>query len=152
MAKRKWIRLSYMRTQVQSLASLSGLRIWHCCGCGVGCRRGSDPALLWLWCRLAAVALIPSLGWELPCAAGATLKKAKEKRKKQVVLGNKDWEPNQLGVQLKGHHTCMLSGPGKPREWENEPWMQQIPPGSALLPRLQPWHPQCGKALQRNMP
>lgn len=30
--------------------------------------------------------------------------------------------------------------------------MQQIPPGSALLPRLQPWHPRCGKALHRNMP
>ena len=26
--------------------------------CGVGRRGGSDPALLWLWCRLAAVALI----------------------------------------------------------------------------------------------
>ena len=22
--------------------------------CGVGCRRSSDPVLLWLWCRLAA--------------------------------------------------------------------------------------------------
>ena len=27
-----------MRTQVPSLASLRGLRFWHCCGCGVGCR------------------------------------------------------------------------------------------------------------------
>ena len=26
--------------------------------CAVGCRHGSDPALLWLWYRLAAVALI----------------------------------------------------------------------------------------------
>ena len=26
--------------------------------CGVGCRCGSDPALLWLWCRPAAAALI----------------------------------------------------------------------------------------------
>ena len=26
--------------------------------CGVGRRRGSDPVLLWLWCRLAAVAPI----------------------------------------------------------------------------------------------
>ena len=26
--------------------------------CGVGCRCGLDPALLWLWCRLAAVSLI----------------------------------------------------------------------------------------------
>ena len=26
--------------------------------CGVGCRRGSDPTLLWLWCRPAATAPI----------------------------------------------------------------------------------------------
>ena len=26
--------------------------------CGVGCRRGLDPVLLWLWCRLAATAPI----------------------------------------------------------------------------------------------
>ena len=42
--------------------------------CGVGCRRGSNPALLWLWCRLAAVALIQPLAWELPYAMGAALK------------------------------------------------------------------------------
>ena len=29
--------------------------------CGVGCRHGSDPMLLWLWHRPAAVALIQSL-------------------------------------------------------------------------------------------
>ena len=26
--------------------------------CGVGCRFGLDPEVLWLWCRPAAVALI----------------------------------------------------------------------------------------------
>ena len=26
--------------------------------CGIGCKRVLDPALLWLWCRLAATALI----------------------------------------------------------------------------------------------
>ena len=26
--------------------------------CGVGCRHGSDLALLWLWCRPATTALI----------------------------------------------------------------------------------------------
>ena len=36
-----------------------------------------DPALLWLWHRLAAVALIVPLAWELPYAAGVTLKKSK---------------------------------------------------------------------------
>ena len=33
--------------------------------CGVGCRRGSDLVLLWLWRRLAAVAPIGPLTWEL---------------------------------------------------------------------------------------
>ena len=39
--------------------------------CGVGHRRGLDLALLWLWCRPAAAALIQPLAWELPCATGA---------------------------------------------------------------------------------
>ena len=34
--------------------------------CNAGCRCGSDLALLCLWCRLAAVALIRPLAWELP--------------------------------------------------------------------------------------
>ena len=45
--------------------------------CGVGCRRGSDPALLWRWCRLVATALIRPLAWEPPYAAGVALEKAK---------------------------------------------------------------------------
>ena len=40
-----------------------------------------DPVLLWLWCRLAAAALILPLAWELPYAAGAALKRKKKKRK-----------------------------------------------------------------------
>ena len=51
---------------------------------GVGCRLGSDPALLWLWCRLAAAALIRPLGWEPPYAAGAALEKAK--RQKIIII------------------------------------------------------------------
>ena len=34
--------------------------------CGVGHRHGLDKALLWLWFRLAAAALIQLLVWELP--------------------------------------------------------------------------------------
>ena len=41
-------------------------------------RHGSDPALLWLWCRLGATALIRPLAWEPPYAAGAALKKKKK--------------------------------------------------------------------------
>ena len=51
--------------------------------CGVGHRRSSDPALLWLWCRPAAAAPIPPLAWELPYAAGAALKSKKKKKKKK---------------------------------------------------------------------
>ena len=47
--------------------------------CGVGCKRGLDPALLWLWCRLAAAAPIRPLAWERPCATGVALKRLKKK-------------------------------------------------------------------------
>ena len=33
-----------------------------------------DPALLWLWCRLAAVAPIRPLAWEPPYATSAAVK------------------------------------------------------------------------------
>ena len=46
--------------------------------CSVG-RRGSwDLALLWLWRRLAAVALIRPLAWEPPYAVGLALKRQKK--------------------------------------------------------------------------
>ena len=35
-----------VRVQVQSLASLSGLRIWCCCGCGGGLSCGSGNLLI----------------------------------------------------------------------------------------------------------
>jgi len=54
--------------------------------CGVGCRRGSDPELLWLWRRLVATAPIQPLAWEPPYAVGAAQEIAttttKDKRQK----------------------------------------------------------------------
>ena len=44
--------------------------------CGVGHRCGSDPALLWLWCRPEATAPIGPLAWEPPYAEGLALEKA----------------------------------------------------------------------------
>ena len=49
--------------------------------CGVGRGHGSDPALLWLWHRLAAVAPIRPLAWEPPYASGVALKRQKDKKK-----------------------------------------------------------------------
>ena len=54
-------------------------------GCGVGRRQGLDPALLWLCCRLAAVALIGSLAWEPSYAMGAALKSKPKKKKKKKI-------------------------------------------------------------------
>ena len=50
--------------------------------CGVGHRCDSDPTLLWLWCRKAAIALIWALIWELPHAVGMALKRPKTKQNK----------------------------------------------------------------------
>ena len=47
--------------------------------CGVGCRHGSNLMWLWLWCRLAAAALIQPLAWEPPYVMSAALK-SKEKK------------------------------------------------------------------------
>ena len=49
--------------------------------CGVGHRRGSDPMLLWLWCRQTATALTGPLAWEPSYAAGVALERQKDKKK-----------------------------------------------------------------------
>lgn len=38
-----------------------------------------DLALLWLWCRPAAIAPVGTLAWEPPYAVGAALKSKKKK-------------------------------------------------------------------------
>ena len=47
---------------------------------GVGCRRGSDPAWLWLW--PAATAPIRPLAWEPLHAVDAALEKGKKIKQK----------------------------------------------------------------------
>ena len=76
------IRLGTMRLWVRSL----GLAQWVkgsgvAMSCGVDHRRGSDLALLWLWCRPAASALIRPLAWEPPYAESAALEKTKRLKK-----------------------------------------------------------------------
>ena len=51
--------------------------------CGLGHRCGLDPSLLWLWCTLAATALIRPLAWKTPYATGAAQKRTKDKKKKK---------------------------------------------------------------------
>jgi len=71
--------------------SIPGLAQWVkgsgvALSCGVGCRHGSDPTLLWLWCRPVATTPIQPLAWEPPHAVGAALDKAKQnKTNKQKI-------------------------------------------------------------------
>ena len=51
--------------------------------CGVGCRRGSNPELLWLWCRPVATSPIRPLAWEPPYAVGVAQEMAKRQKKKE---------------------------------------------------------------------
>ena len=70
----------------EDVDSTPGLTQWvkdlSLLSCGVGCRHGSDLVLLWLWLLPTATALIWLLSWELPFAAGATLKRPKKRKKK----------------------------------------------------------------------
>jgi len=79
-------------------SSIPGLAQWVkrsgvAVSCDIGCRRGSDPVLLWLWCRLAATGPIGPLAWEPPYATGAVQEMAKRQKKKSwfrasVLSGN----------------------------------------------------------------
>ena len=57
--------------------------------CGVGCRCSLDTMLLWLWCRLAAAALIQSLAQELPYTSSAALKGKKKEKNEEQEKGKK---------------------------------------------------------------
>ena len=62
----------------EDMSSILGLAQWVnsvAVSCGVGCRCGSDPVLMWLWCRLAAEALIWPLAREPPYEASVALKR-----------------------------------------------------------------------------
>ena len=62
----------------EKAGSIAGLAQWVT-GSGIAVSwgshsRGSDPMLLWLWCRPAATAPIGPLAWEPPHAVGVALK------------------------------------------------------------------------------
>ena len=92
LAQWKRIQLGTMRLQVQSLASLSGLRIW-CCHV--------------LWCRLAAVAPVRPLAWELPYAAGAA-RKEREREKEGERGREKEREKERKKEKVKSKRVKRL--------------------------------------------
>ena len=102
MAQWKQIWLVCMRMQVRSLALLSGLRIGIAMSCGVGRRSSSDPVLLWLWHRPAAIALIWPLAWGPPFATGMALKRQKQTNKQKIKKPrNKFNQGSERSIQQK---------------------------------------------------
>ena len=94
--------------------------------CGVGHRCSWDLVLLWLWCRLAAVASIRPLVWEPPCAVAVALKKKKKKKKRQkknlqhsrtgekkVMMNIKNTSMNaELSIQIPNQCLALFWGVG----------------------------------------
>ena len=85
--------------------------------CGVACRRGSDPALLWLWRRPVATAPIQPLAWEPPYAAGAAQEMAKRQKTKNKQTNKKgvpvvaQWLTNPTrNHEVAGWSLPLLSG------------------------------------------
>ena len=52
--------------------------------CGVDCRHGLDLALLWLFRRPVATALIQSLAWESLYAMGVAIKKRQKTKQNKT--------------------------------------------------------------------
>ena len=102
----KQIRLGTIRWQLRSLASLSGLRIRIAVSCGGGHRRSAGAALLWLWGRPAATALIGHLVWEPPHAVGAALKKKKGDISSPTILWG---HTNTDGTFFKSYRLSKLN-------------------------------------------
>jgi len=68
--------------------------------CGIGRRHGLDRWLLWLWCRLAAVAMIQPLAWEPPYAVGGSPKKTKQKQNKTSDVTKKETDSQMQRTNL----------------------------------------------------
>ena len=124
----------------------------------VGCRRSSDPELLWLWRRPAATALIRPLAWEPPYAHGSGPRKGrktktnKQTKKTKVSVSTSPTPPNLLIFlyvlyHMQWNHTSEHGWPS----WifrcsPYKPHHCLCPSPDCLLPAagqlLPPWSPQ----------
>ena len=70
-----------MRMWVQSLASLSGLRIQHCCELWHRSQTWLGSHIAVALAYAAAIVLIGPLAWKPPYAAGVALRRQKDQKK-----------------------------------------------------------------------
>ena len=97
---------------------------------GIGRRRSSDSALLWLWHRPAAAAHIRPLAWEVPSAVCAALKRPKRKendaKMAQILdLVDKDYKSYFKDDQrIKGKYVQRSEAKYDHYEWANREFQQ----------------------------
>ena len=71
-----------MRMWIQSLAWLSGLRVWRCHELRYRSQMWLGSCVLWwLSCRLAAASTTRPLAWEFPHDTSTALKRKKKKNR-----------------------------------------------------------------------
>ena len=70
--------LTNLTSNHEVVGSIPSFAQYIAVSCGVGRRHSSDLALLWLWHRPVAAALIGPLAWEPPYAVGMALEKIKK--------------------------------------------------------------------------
>ena len=71
--------------------------------CGISCRRGLDLALLWLWCRPVAMALIWPLAWEPPSVTGVALNPPPKFFFKKIQIGSVNVSTETVTVIKHSH-------------------------------------------------
>ena len=106
--------------------------------CAVGQRHGSDLALLWLWCRLAAAAQIQPPAWERPHATpNPPPQKKKGRWKTHFFLSGLVSRPSkgsyvqQEGMARKAQLVALKEA--KPQDREKGSWpLDGFPPETAL--------------------
>ena len=76
--------------------------------CDAGHRHGSDPALLWLWPRLAAAALIRPVAWEPPYTAGVASNTHTQKNIHMILSPENEYVSENYFFAWKGYMTSLI--------------------------------------------